>query len=366
MGDDSQQGGAGAAIETSFVPAPDDEPDNHDVIRSMAGAGEEGKLMIVGHPCCCNRNKIPSLPYDAKSCYKPAGLSRLSNALFHGFVMDLQLTMRQRWTIFWPVSITFFTIIEILPMILPMQYLAVYGVACFAALVSLGYGRHVQLQDLNCEMQARIQEWKSPFEEQGFSVDYVVDKKHLWTVTETYIHIHRSSGPSVHQPQYEEEEEEAKFLLLFPRLLFRHRNNTFRVVPISRTPSTWNFTKPPALRSLSEDVFRSLMKDIDTSMRNVSIKKGIVIFLFAFLWVLVGYNYAIMPLFILLFLVEQLVLDHLPILNSQIKNKIEEWKPRMEAEGFAIEYLVDQPAWYKWREGYIHIYRVKNLSPRVP
>lgn len=344
-------------METSFVPAPD---------------GEEGKLMLVGG-LCWNRNKIPSLPYDANSCYKPAGLSKLSNELFHSFVKDLQLSMRGHWPIYWPILICLFTIFVVVPLFVPVIHLGYYGAACFLALVMLSIAYQNQHKDLQCEIEARINEWQCLFEEEGFQVDCIVDKR-LMSPTETYIHIHRSasSGPSELSTTLETSSqlvEEAKYLLLFARL-FRHRNITYRIVPLSREPSYWLYAKPPGLQNLSDELFQSLLKDMDIAMRAFVIKKRNTNLLFCVVWLSInfltaGNEFVTMPLIMLFLVLDQFVSDHLPFLNSHILHKIEEWKPRLEAQGFTVEYRVDQPAWYNWREGYMHIYRHSLSSPDV-
>jgi len=335
-------------MATSFVPAPEDD------------AGE-GKLLISGG-VCWNRNKVPKLPYDS-DLYKPAALSNLSDELFYSFIKDLQLSMRARWPIYWPISIAFFVLFVVLPLFIPLQLVYCYVIACLVTVAGLIWIHHNQHADLRLEMVARIKEWQPLFSKEGFSVDYVVDKS-WWTFTESYIHIHRSfeklgpTGPL--------SDEEAKYLLLFPRL-FRHRNKTFRVMAISREPTYWLYSKPPSLRSLSDDVFMSLMKDMDIALRAFSIKKRNLSLVLLLVWLLVNYtsggNAAVaMPLLVVFLGIDQLISVHLPVLSSHIPAKIQEWKSRLNAQGFDAEYRIDQPAWYNSKESYLHIRRLPQSS----
>lgn len=349
---------------SSFVPAPSTEEFYED----------GGKFMIVKGPFFRSRNKIPGrIPYHGKSCSKPAVLAKLSNDVFQRFVQDLQLSMRTNyWRIHWPILSSLFAVFVIVPLFVvsPYDSLGLYLTACLASVVFFGWRYGKQHEGLQFEMETRIQEWQPLFEKQGFQVDYIVDKHRLMP-TETYIHIHRLSVRGASSLSPASGKEEAKYLLLYPRL-FRHRNRTFRVVPLSilsRDPV--HYAKPPELQNLSDEVFQSLMNDMREALRSLMVKKLYLYFLLLIVWLILQYYLALgsptlaLVLFVLVFVLDQFVVDHHPILSSKITQKIEEWKPRIEAHGFTVEYLVDgEDAMTggrgSWKEGYMLI-RVQSL-----
>lgn len=348
-----------SAAADGFVPAPE--------------GGEEAKLMVVGGGVCCNRNKIPSIPYDGDSCYKPAGLSNLSNELFDNFIRDIQLSMKARFSLFWPILTTIFVLFVVVPMFVPAEHFTLYGVACLFALGILARLRYNHQADFKCEMEARLDEWQPLFVREGFVVEYVVDRK-WWTSPESYLYFHRRSvganqvaAPAASgakfSPLYE---EEAKYLLLFARL-FLHRNKTFRVMPLSREATHWHCTKPPALYNLNDDVFMKLMQDMDGCMRSFVIKKRNVTLGLVALWILINFLSAgnavvVMPFLVLFLALEEVVLPHL-LHASTLRTKLEqEWHPLLASYGFTVEYRVDRPHWYSWPEGYMHIRRLGSFS----
>jgi len=349
---------------SSFVPAPSTEELYED----------GGKFMIV-KGLFESRNKIPGrIPYHGKSCSKPAVLAKLSNDVFQRFVQDLQLSMRTNyWRIHWPILSSIFAVFVIVPLFVASPYdsLGLYLTACLASVVFIGWRYSKQHDGLQFEMETRIQEWQPLFEKQGFQVDYIVDK-HRLLPTETYIHIHRLSvGGASSSLSPASGKEEAKYLLLFPRL-FRRRNRTFRAVPLSiLSKDPVHYAKPPALQNLSDEVFQSLMNDMRAALRSLMVKKLYLYFLLFIVWLILHYYLAFgsptvaLFLIVLLFVLDQFVVDHHPILSAKMIQKIEEWKPRIEAHGFTVEYVVDEGdartgECGSWKEGYMLI-RVQSL-----
>lgn len=345
-------------METSFVPAPAE----HDC--------EGGKLLIVGG-LYRNRNQIPALPSTgATACYKPAGLSNLSEELFQSFIRDLQLSMRSYWSIYWVILAWLFTIFGLVPLLVPPYHTWFYFAVCLAVTIFIGWRNSIQRKDLEDEMEARIKEWEPLFEKQGFQVEYIVDDNHAVRPTETYIHIHRLSGATPSSAKGADEgEEEAQYLLLFPRL-FRRRNKLFRAVPVSTSKDRKFYAKPPSLHNLSDELFQELMNDLGWALRALMIKKLGVYLVFAIVWFVVHYlalgnEYVMMPLIALFVVLDQFYLDHRPFLSSPVTTKIEEWKPRLEANGSTIDYQVDQPSdgVFSWKEGYVRIRAQSNWTP---
>jgi len=335
---------------TRYVPAPE---------------REEGKLLIVRN-ACWNRNKFQELPYHFISCDKPNGLVNLSDELFIEFSKDVQLSMQSHWTNYWHILIDMvivsMIIVVVVPLFMPLVYVGYYGAACVLVTSLLALGNHSNLKDLQSEIEVRIYEWESQFDDEGFAVKYVVDKS-CWTPTETYIHIFKTSPRKNASGVmlWDDRKQEAKFLLLFARL-FGHRNNTFRVVQQSKEIPKGVYAKPPALHGLDDDVFQKLMQEIGEAVHSFARKKrninGFLFTVFSIpilLWSQGWCAPLIAGLVILLLLIDQFLSDHLFFRRSRINKTIKEWKPRLKRRGFAIEYRVDKPAWYSWKEGYVHI-----------
>ena len=362
----------------AFVPAPD-----------YADEEGEAKLMVVGNLLnCFPRLKIPSIPYDFNSCYKPAGLSNLSTVLFDNFIKDIQLSMNASFPLFWPLVTAIFllfwpllTAIFLLLVYVPnffAHFLFYYGVVCLAALALLAWSNHNHQADLQCEIEARIQEWQPSFAREGYVVEYVVDQPRWWSSLESYIFIHRSDRPATateQSPLYYDEEE-AKYLLLYARML-RHRNKTFRVWPLSRGPNNKiGTTKPPALQHLPDEAFAPLVKDTDAALRSYMIRKGyaslaltVLFWIFLLIHYLSGWNAAVvLPGLVLFVSVNEVVLPQVPLLSAPLRRTLnQEWPPRLAPHGFTVEYRVDRPHWYSFARGvpaHSALGRDVLLSPR--
>jgi hypothetical protein len=169
-------------------------------------------------------------------------------------------------------------------------------------------------------------------------------------------------------PQYK---EEANYLLLWARS-FRRRNTTFRPMLVSPFRSSFDtlYAQPPALQNLDRAVFRSLMKDVETAMQIHG--RRLLPFGFAAVVAVVvashflAFEYDILvvvaSVFIAAALVELFLIHHLPCLTAPIYAILEEWQPRLAPHGYTLEFRVDQPTWYSFREGYMHIGRLESIT----
>jgi hypothetical protein len=78
------------------------------------------------------------------------------------------------------------------------------------------------------------------------------------------------------------------------------------------------------------------------------------------------YNFVVIlvSVFIVCALGELVVIHHMPYLTAPIYTTLEEWQPRLAPHGFTVEFRVDQPTWYSFREGYMHIGRLESGDGR--
>jgi hypothetical protein len=341
---------ADAPLETSYASAPDDE-------RTQG----EAKLLIKSRTCI-KRNKMAMLPSGGQRCYKPTTLSSLDNDLFHNFTSDLQTTMKYQWCTDWVYfgALLFF-------LYLPLYAGWIFVLSCSLALLAFLCGFYfvsMNQRSLQSEIEARVEEWQPLLEEQGYSVDYVVDKPHWWSQIETYVHIHQNI-----RPQGSHVKEEAKYLVFFP-IELRRRTKTFRILEDGGRLN--HYIKPPALRNLEESVFRELLRDLEvtTTLSNygkfmlfslVMLVPAIVLLSF-----LPGEDFTLgwVDFCAALYLVERCIRLYTGLFPYAfgVTAKVEEWKPRLAEHGFNVDYIVDQPAWWSWREDYLHI---KRQSPSL-
>jgi hypothetical protein len=121
------------------------------------------------------------------------------------------------------------------------------------------------------------------------------------------------------------------------------------------------YTKPPALHNLRNDVFRSLMKDVDLGMHESAKKQNqTMILVFVILYLIIDSYFLILLFCWIWFALEDLIGTHLGYLTAPVSAKLKEWQPRLASEGFTVVYRVDQPTWYSWKEGYMHIARLES------
>jgi len=354
---DDGQMGPSADCTAKYVPAPEDN-------------GDGIKLLLVGNVCF--NKQMKKLPRRAATSYeKPAGLSKLSDALFYSFTKDLQLSLHGHWTSCWRTLLLCALIIlaasasSAIFSSVPGIYLIYCDAAYLFCAIILALGNHKQFGDLCTEVELRTQEWEPLFESEGFSVQCIVDKN-CWRPSKLYIHIKQSSATRKDKLLSEMRscgvEPEVKYIVLFARL-FARRNKTCRVILTSKALSSGNYVKPPALQDLSDAVFQSLMKDMDKKVRAFTFKKRNIccsLFLLELTvllcWTPVGIFLPVTIGSIFSFLiVDQFVLDHFLFPKSGISKFIKKWAPRLNAHGFTLEYCMDKPKWYSWKEGLIHI-----------
>jgi len=329
------------ATEAHFVPVP---------------CSEEGKLVVLGG-LSWKRNKIAH--------YKPTGLTNLRDELFCNFLKDMQLSIDARCQFLWRLVFASFILFAIAPIYLFSRACCI-GVFLLVLMV-LAWESQCEQKDLQCEIMHRTLEWQQLFRQEGFNVDCIINDTN-WFPTSTCIHIHRrglknlcsTSGETL-QKAHCQFEEEAKYLLVFVRL-FRHRNKTFRVLPLANKAFSDMYVRPPMLYNLSEDSFRNLIREIAVALHEFSSKKQkrracllVIWLLFALFTRNETLGLQILAIFMLF---DELILDCLPFQSSSIQTKIKECAPHLEVQGFVVEYRVDQPVWYNWREGYVHIRRL--------
>ena len=227
-------------------------------------------------------------------------------------------------------------------------------------------------QDLRCGIEARIQEWQPLFSNEGFAVRFIVDKK-LCQATESYLHIYRAQNTTDQASNIDfvpNSKEEANYSLLWARS-FRRRNITFRAVPRFPFPSSFDllYAQPPALHNLDGAVFRGLLEDVETAIQThdrrlcnltfvVLVPAAIVIRF----WAVANNPVVVMAMFIAFALMELVLIHHWPFLTAPIYATLEEWQPRLAPYGFTVEFRVDQPTWYSFREGYMHIGRLESTT----
>lgn len=337
--------GAGA-LETAYVPAPD-----------HPGTEGEAKLLVTS-PVCCKRNKMGMLPFPyGQICYKPTSLSSLDNDLYQRFLKDLHISTSDHRDV-WNYVISWYLCLIFLPP-LPSWGFALCALGVFLV---VAWCHSVDQEGIQCVVEARVSEWLPLFQEQGYTVDYVIDRPNWWTWTETYVHFHQSIGLQQEFPRAQE--EEAKYLILFPPEI-RRRNKTFRRLGERRAPLDTRYLKPPALRHLDGAVFREILKDIEaaTTMSNFGnflFFCGVVAFVsLLFLQLEKIIAFSVLGLLLLIHLCVGLYTDLISSLFG-VPSKVEELKPRLEEHGFTLSYHVDQPAWWAWREYYVLIQRLPS------
>ena len=346
---------------TPFLPAPDGDHDGDDI------DSQQGKLLVEGS-ICCKRNKFPQIRVD-RECSTPAGLSQLSKPIFDNFLKDIRLSMRDRPSLYSPIMFFVFVIAVFVPVVV--------GTFAFSVVIHLGaiglliwWRVNLNNNELQCGIEARIQEWQPLFSNEGFAVRFIVDKK-LCQATESYLHIYRAQNTTDQAsnidfvPNYK---EEANYSLLWARSFCR-RNNTFRAVPRLQLSSSFDlfYAQPPALHNLDGAVFRGLMKDVEMAMEIHDLRFRAFTFVAvvpaAFVihfWAFAYKPVAVVAMFIAAALIELVLIHHLPFLTAPISATLEEWQPRLAPHGFTVEFRVDQPTWYSFREGYLHIGRLES------
>lgn len=340
-------------------------------VPSTATATEyEGAKLLVWGGMCCNRYKSPSISDATQSNFeKPAGLSKLSGETYESFIRDLQFSTQAHWPLYHPVLTSAFIVLVVVPLLIPFYEFYLYVAMCIIFEIAIFWRMNC---DLQCETESRVQEWKPFFEKEGFQVDCVIDTR-WYAPTETYVHIYRWSEykagvpwpseekPTPQQPPRDDFEEQAKYILVSPRIVPR-RNKSLRHVPILPWKSASTFCiKPPALRNLSDDVFRDLLVDVNKAVRSAWVKRRYFLALCVVVWFVVyyltvGFETITKPLLLLFLLLDQFVVGHLPVMSSSFTSLVDEWKPRLHTHGFCLEYTVDQPAWYHWKESYLDIH----------
>jgi len=300
----------------------------------------------------------------------------LSNETFESFIRDLQFSTQAHWPVFHPVLTFAFIGVVVGPLIISPYEVYLYVAVCIVLEITIFWRMG---SDLQIEIESRVEEWRPFFEREGFQVDYVIDNR--WcTPTETYVHIYRWSEYSARVPWSSEEkptpqpragddfEEQAKYMLVSPRIVPR-RNKSFRHVPILPWKSASILCiKPPALQNLSDEVFRDLLVDVNKALRSVWVRRRYFLALYVVAWstvyyLTVGNETITKPLLVLFLLLDQFIVGHLPLMNSSFTSLVDEWKPRLHTHGFSLEYDVDQPAWYQWKESYLDIHVESLWAP---
>jgi hypothetical protein len=339
-----------AALETAYVPAPDD--------RGVETTDGEVKFRVGslfwGWVPSRNRNTMSRLPDQGQSCDKPTGLASLDEDLFHNFTADLQATANYQWGDIWACVLVFYWNVFIAPTLCWESALLEIGIIP----VVVWYLRYDRL-GLGDEINVKLEEWRPLFDEQGYTVEYVEDKPHWWTATETYVHIRKRIG----QPQQQiviPQTEEAKYLILFPDEI-RRRNKSFRVLEASCAICV----KPPALHELDDSGFVEFLGYLEAAATKSKYWKriSVCILVGAFVYGFVSYffryerkGFILIGLFYLIYRSCILYTDMLSRAWG-VQAVIEELQPRLAEHGFTVSYHVDQPSWWLWREHYVHIQR---------
>ena len=333
------------------------------------------KLLVMGGFFCRN-GLIEKIPRDATNpIRKPAELSNLSDELFCNFTKDIQLSVASHVSHKWHILLPLLFICVPMTSLTYLFYPPFLLYACLCNSIALLYGVLVafgyrdQVKDLQSDVEARIEEWSTMFRDEGFSVTCTTSES-FWRPNELYLHIFQSGMPSLgSQIWFCHAEQEAKYLIFFARM-FKHRNNNFRVLLASKKLAKSIYVKPPALQNLSDTLFRKLMSNVDKTLRAYMVKKRNIcislVFFFDLPVFLLTPSELLLPimtgvtagLIVFLFLVHQFLADHLLFPVSGISKCIKKWQPRLAVYGYIIEYCVDQPRWFNWKEGYIHIHHI--------
>ena len=321
-------------------------------------------FLLVGNICGSTKSKFEKIPCDASPCEKPVDLSNLSDELFFNFTKEIQLSLASHSVVQSYTGLKLLMISVVVTALaffyLPLFLYAVcfdVGVVLFGSLVALG-NRNWR-KDLQCDIEARIEEWRTRFREHGFSVTCTAGER-FCRPAELSLRIYESCKRGSRSVIWTcDGEQEAKYLILFARM-FAHRNKTFRVLFTSKELPKNIYIKPPALENLGDIVFQKVMKSLDKSLRAYKIKKRNICCLLAFtlglpllLWTPPAVF--IYGLIIAYVLIHQFVADQFLFPKSGINECIKKWEPRCAAQNHTIEYCVDQPRWYNWKEGYIGI-----------
>ena len=333
------------------------------------------KLLVVGSIISRNR-ELEKIPRDAtKPFRKPAELSNLSDELFCNFTKDIQLSVACHMTDEWRILVPLLGIGLLITSVAYVYYPLFLLYSCFYDTIALLYGILVafgyraQVKDLQSEIEVRIEEWSTLFRHEGFSVTCTT-RESFWRPTELYLRIYQSCKPSMGSKiWFCHAEQEAKYLILFARM-FKHRNTSFRVLLASKKFAKSVYVKPPALENLSDALFLRLMKDLDKTLRAYMVKKRNIclslvfffdfpVFLFSpselYLQITTGVTAGLLVFF---WWIHQFLADQFLFPISGISQCIKKWQPRLAVDDHVIEYCVDQPRWFNWKEGYIHIHHI--------
>jgi hypothetical protein len=191
------------------------------------------------------------------------------------------------------------------------------------------------------------------------------------------------------------EKEDTKYIVFYPMEFCRRNIDARRIgcdyilsasasatpqlLPPDGTNNANRYVQPPSLRNLDATMLSALLHDIDlTTTPSHTIRILVFIFLFAVFMMSVAqsmlrwsrptneytYNGSLVSFRFLLFMY---VLDRWIRLytnwyaaGTDIQRKVDtEWNPRWNAYGYTVQYHVDQPHWWSWREEYVHVQKMR-------
>jgi hypothetical protein len=191
------------------------------------------------------------------------------------------------------------------------------------------------------------------------------------------------------------EKEDAKYIVFYPMEFCRRNIDARRIgcdyilsasasvtpqlPPPDGTNSANRYVQPPSLRNLDATMLSALLHDIDvTTTPSHTIRILVFIFLFAVFMMSVAQSMLTWSrptneytcdgsLVSFRFLLFMYVLDRGIRLytnwyaaGTDIQRKVDtEWNPRWNAYGYTVQYHVDQPHWWSWREEYVHIQKMR-------
>lgn len=403
---------AAAASAAAYVPAPEDDGG-----RGRSSEETDGAKLILsswwGAGCWPSRSSSREfrLPYEVgQSCYKPACLTNLRDEVFQAFVADLQHSLTEYSVVFWPLSTVLYIWSSMSPWCLGYAldedgfededghaYLSAMAALLLVVCVYVWKSYKRASRDMELVLQARIAEWQAVFHDCGHGIDCILLHsgtkgqtlpRPFWSTTEIYIHLYETAdrdlttavntnSPVVLFP------EEANYLVVFASHI-PHTHPTFRRVH-GRLQWHQECDKPPALHRLDEPLFRGLMRDVDVTLRAHKEHRFRRFFLPGLLvWILgwVGLCYglrswlwlpndaflgAFAGICVLVILHQWYGMQTLP---PKISRTVENWRPRLQAQGFTVDYHADAPSprwgYWQWTEPFLSIRRNCNDIDPTP